>query len=171
LDVLNIIISSFQQPQGSGGIGQGSTFPTNAPPTALPPGSLKCEHVPKPILVSAQIQNEKLALGSKRQQLRNAADILIQGAQKLKRVTADEDQFWAGALRLRKNNWCLVSGRGGLPGHPQHGHQPHLPHGTRLGTGSQLFVHYGFRDGKSNTRFSNFFLSIQGNNPYERKKK
>ncbi|KAG0211946.1 RNA polymerase II mediator complex subunit [Mortierella sp. NVP41] len=143
LDVLNIIISSFQSPLGAGGTGPGSTLPTNAPPTALPPGSLKCENVPKPILVSAQIQNEKLALGSKRQQLRNAADVLMQGAQKLRRVMADEDQFWAGALRLRKNNWCLVSGRSG---HALQGAHPHLQHGNRLGTGSQLFVHYGFRD-------------------------
>ncbi|KAF9539129.1 RNA polymerase II mediator complex subunit [Mortierella hygrophila] len=136
LDVLNIIISSFQMPSGAGG--PGSNFPSNAPPTALPPGSLKCEHVPKPILVSAQIQNEKLALGAKRQQLRNAADILMQGAQKLRGVMVDEDQFWAGALRLRKNNWCLVSGRSGQQGLQMH-------HG-RQGTGSQLFVHYGFRD-------------------------
>ncbi|KAF9920528.1 RNA polymerase II mediator complex subunit [Linnemannia zychae] len=145
LDVLNIIISSFQQPPGSSGTGAASTFPNNTPPTALPPGSLKCEYVPKPILVSAQIQNEKLALGAKRQQLRNAADILLQGAQKLKRVVADEDQFWASALRLRRNNWCLVSSRGGKPGYPQQGHV-HLPHGNRLGAGSQLFVHYGFKD-------------------------
>ncbi|KAF9155511.1 RNA polymerase II mediator complex subunit [Linnemannia schmuckeri] len=144
LDVLNIIISSFQSP--SGAIGSGSNFPSNAPPTALPPGSLKCEHVPKPILVSAQIQNEKLALGAKRQQLRNAADILIQGAQKLRGVMVDEDQFWAGALRLRKNNWCLVSGRSGQPGYNQQGFQLHPPHGSRQGTGSHLFVHYGFRD-------------------------
>ncbi|OAQ28717.1 hypothetical protein K457DRAFT_19894 [Linnemannia elongata AG-77] len=144
LDVLNIIISSFQLPSGAGG--PGSNFPPNAPPTALPPGSLKCEQVPKPILVSAQIQNEKLALGAKRQQLRNAADILMQGAQKLRRVMVDEDQFWAGALRLRKNNWCLVSGRSGQQGHNQQGLQMHHQHGGRQGTGSQLFVHYGFRD-------------------------
>ncbi|KAK3832831.1 MAG: subunit 17 of mediator complex-domain-containing protein [Linnemannia gamsii] len=146
LDVLNIVISSFQSPHGSGGSGPGSTFPTNPPLTALPPGSLKCEYVPKPVLVSAQIQNEKLALGAKRQQLRSAADILMQGAKKLKRVMVDEDEFWAGALTLRKNNWCLVSGRSGVPGHLQQGVHPHLLHGNRLGTGSQLFVHYGFRD-------------------------
>ncbi|KAF9908591.1 hypothetical protein EC991_009736 [Linnemannia zychae] len=148
LDVLNIVISSYQSLHGAGGTGPGSTFPTNPPITALPPGSLKCEYVPKPVLVSAQIQNEKLALGAKRQQLRNAADILMQGANKLRGVMVDEDEFWAGALTLRKNNWCLVSGRGGLSGHLQQGPHLHLQHGSRLGAGSQLFVHYGFRDGK-----------------------
>ncbi|KAF9125268.1 hypothetical protein BGW39_007533 [Mortierella sp. 14UC] len=149
LDVLNIVISSYQSPHGAGGTGLGSTFPTNPPITALPPGSLKCEYVPKPVLVSAQIQNEKLALGAKRQQLHIAADILTQGAQKLRGVMVDEDEFWAGALTLRKNNWCLVSGRSGLSGHLQQGPHLHLLHGSRLGTGSQLFVHYGFRDAGS----------------------
>ncbi|KAG0018051.1 hypothetical protein BGZ80_007617 [Entomortierella chlamydospora] len=139
LDVLNIIISSYQSnsgiSSGIGGAGGGplTTLP-NAPPTALPPGSLKCEYVPRaPPSLSAQISNEKMALGGKKHQLRNAANILMQGAQKLKKVMADESQFWEGALRLRKNNWCIVSSK---PGH----------HGNRLASGSQLFVQYGFQD-------------------------
>ncbi|KAF9100633.1 RNA polymerase II mediator complex subunit [Mortierella sp. AM989] len=139
LDVLNIIISSYQSNSGTssglGGTGGGpmTTLP-NAPPTALPPGSLKCEYVPRaPLSLSTQISNEKMALGGKKHQLRNAADILMQGATKLKKVMAGESQFWAGALRLRRNNWCIVSSR---PGH----------HGNRLATGSQLFVQYGFQD-------------------------
>ncbi|KAF9172354.1 RNA polymerase II mediator complex subunit [Mortierella sp. AD011] len=139
LDVLNIIISSYQSnsgiSSGIGGAGGGplTTLP-NAPPTALPPGSLKCEYVPRaPLSLSAQISNEKMALGGKKHQLRNAANILMQGAQKLKKVMADESQFWEGALRLRKNNWCIVSSK---PGH----------HGNRLASGSQLFVQYGFQD-------------------------
>ncbi|KAI7822344.1 subunit 17 of mediator complex-domain-containing protein [Gamsiella multidivaricata] len=143
LDVLNIIISSYQTTSGTvGGAGSGpiSTLP-NAPLTALPPGSLKCEYVPKaPLPLSALISNEKMALGGKKHQLRNAADILMQGAQKLKKVMVDEGQFWEGALRLRKNNWCIVSAKTGS------GQQPHLYHGNRLASGTQLFVHYGFRD-------------------------
>lgn len=138
LDALNIIISSYQSISGStsAGASVASLSNPNAPPTALPPGSLKCEYVPRAVLpVAAQIANEKLALGGKKHHLRSAADILMQGAKKLKRVMADEDQFWAGALRLRKNNWCIVSAKVGAgPGQQQH--QQHL------------FVHYGFRDGK-----------------------
>ncbi|KAF9569134.1 RNA polymerase II mediator complex subunit [Mortierella alpina] len=136
LDALNIIISSYQSTSGSASAG-GSVATLsnpNAPPTALPPGSLKCEYVPRAVLpLSAQIANEKLALGGKKHHLRSAADILMQGAKKLKKVMADEDQFWAGALRLRKNNWCIVSAKVGAgPGQQQQ--QQHL------------FVHYGFRD-------------------------
>ncbi|KAF9184223.1 RNA polymerase II mediator complex subunit [Haplosporangium sp. Z 11] len=153
LDVLNIIIASYQIPAGTTG-GAGMVTPLsnpNAPLTALPPGSLKCEYVPRtPLPVSTQIANEKLALGGKKHHLRNAANILMQGAQKLKKVMADEDQFWAGALRLRKNNWCIVSGKSG-PGHHHHhhhqgSHHQHHHHGNRLASGSHLFVHYGFRD-------------------------
>ncbi|KAF9205499.1 FtsJ methyltransferase domain-containing protein 2 [Haplosporangium sp. Z 27] len=134
LDVLNIIISSYQSNSGSAsGLG-GAGGPMTTPPTALPPGSLKCEYVPRaPLSLSTQISNEKMALGGKKHQLRNAADILMQGAQKLKKVMADESQFWEGALRLRKNNWCIVSSR---LGH----------HVNRLASGSQLFVQYGFQD-------------------------
>ncbi|KAG0233220.1 RNA polymerase II mediator complex subunit [Mortierella sp. GBA43] len=145
LDVLNIIISSYQMGAGStsgvSGSGPISTLP-NAAPTVLPPGSLKCEYVPKaPLPLSAQITNEKMALGGKKHQLRTAADILMQGAQKLKKVMADESQFWADALRLRKNNWCIVAAKGGA-GQPPHHHH----HSGRLAGGSQLYVHYGFRD-------------------------
>jgi hypothetical protein len=83
-----------------------------------------------------------MALGGKKHQLRTAADILMQGAQKLKKVMADESQFWADALRLRKNNWCIVAAKGGA-GQPPHHHH----HSGRLAGGSQLYVHYGFRDG------------------------
>ncbi|KAI8606280.1 subunit 17 of mediator complex-domain-containing protein [Dissophora ornata] len=145
LDVLNIIISSYQLntgPSGGAGSGSMSTIPSNAPPTALPPGSLKCEYVPKaPLPLSTLISNEKMALGGKKHQLRSAADILMQGATKLKKVMADESQFWQGALRLRKNNWCIVSAKTGA------GQQlPHHHHGSRMASGSQLFVQYGFRD-------------------------
>ncbi|KAG9319847.1 hypothetical protein KVV02_005326 [Mortierella alpina] len=136
LDALNILISSYQSISGSASAGASvaALSNPNAPPTALPPGSLKCEYVPRAVLpLSAQIANEKLALGGKKHHLRSAADILMQGAKKLKKVMADEDQFWAGALRLRKNNWCIVSAKVGAgPGQQQH--QQHL------------FVHYGFRD-------------------------
>ncbi|CAO3572948.1 unnamed protein product [Mortierella alpina] len=136
LDALNIIISSYQSLSGSASAGPSvaALSNPNAPPTALPPGSLKCEYVPRAVLpLAAQIANEKLALGGKKHHLRSAADILMQGAKKLKKVMADEDQFWAGALRLRKNNWCIVSAKAGAgPGQQQH--QQHL------------FVHYGFRD-------------------------
>jgi hypothetical protein len=74
---------------------------------------------------------------------------------------ADEDEFWAGALTLRKNNWCLVSGRGGLSAHLQQGSHLQLLHGNRLGTGSQLFVHYGFRDGKGLHLATGFSFSKQ----------
>ncbi|KAF9940886.1 hypothetical protein BGZ67_006548 [Mortierella alpina] len=136
LDALNIIISSYQSISGSASAGASvaALSNPNAPPTALPPGSLKCEYVPRAVLpLSAQITNEKLALGGKKHHLRSAADILMQGAKKLKKVMADEDQFWAGALRLRKNNWCIVSAKVGA-GTGQQQHQQHL------------FVHYGFRD-------------------------
>ncbi|KAG0310068.1 hypothetical protein BGZ99_000684 [Dissophora globulifera] len=158
LDVLNIIISSYQMNNGPGGgnissggmIGSGGGAGTmstltnnNAPPTALPPGSLKCEYVPRtPQTLSALISNEKMALGGKKHQLRNAADILMQGATKLKKVMADESQFWQGALTLRKNNWCIVSGRTGA-GQQQLLHHHHV---SRIANGSQLFVQYGFRD-------------------------
>ncbi|KAG0251952.1 RNA polymerase II mediator complex subunit [Mortierella polycephala] len=154
LDVLNIIIASYQVPAGAtGSAGIVTSLPNpNTPLTALPPGSLKCEYVPRtPLPVSTQIANEKLALGGKKHHLRNASDILMQGAQKLKKVMADEDQFWAGALRLRKNNWCIVSGKPGSGHHHHHHHQGshhqhHHHHGNRLASGSHLFVHYGFRD-------------------------
>ncbi|KAG0212395.1 RNA polymerase II mediator complex subunit [Mortierella sp. GBA30] len=136
LDALNIILSSYQSVSGAISVGSVAALPNpNAPPTALPPGSLKCEYVPRPQLpLSTQIANEKMALGGKKHHLRSAADILIQGARKLKKVMADEDQFWAGALRLRKNNWCIVSAKAGAgPGLQHHQHQ-------------HLFVHYGFRD-------------------------
>ncbi|KAF9431470.1 FtsJ methyltransferase domain-containing protein 2 [Entomortierella beljakovae] len=136
LDALNIIISSYQTNSGTtngiGGVGGGVTAMPNTP--ALPPGSLKCEYVPKPIPTSsALISNEKMALGGKKHQLRNASDILMQGAHKLEKVMSDESQFWEGALRLHKNNWCIVASK---PGH----------HGNRLASGSQLFVQYGFQD-------------------------
>ncbi|ORZ06328.1 subunit 17 of mediator complex-domain-containing protein [Lobosporangium transversale] len=134
LDVLNIIISSYQiNPGTTGGIG--STNNGAMPNSALPPGSLKCDYVPRaPLSLQTMISNEKMALGSKKHQLRSAAAILMQGAQKLKKVMADESQFWGGALRLRKNNWCIVSAK---TGH----------HSTnRITGGSQLYVHYGFQD-------------------------
>lgn len=125
------------------GLGVSGGGPMSTLPNALPPGSLKCEYVPKaPLPLSAQISNEKMALGGKKHQLRSAADILMQGAQKLKKVMADESQFWEDALRLRKNNWCIVAAKGGA------GQPPHHHHGNRLASGSQLFVHYGFKDGK-----------------------
>ncbi|KAF9959388.1 hypothetical protein BGZ72_009753 [Mortierella alpina] len=145
LDALNIIISSYQSISGStsAGTSVAALSNSNAPPTALPPGSLKCEYVPRAALpLSAQIANEKLALGGKKHHLRSAADILMQGAKKLKKVMADEDQFWAGALRLRKNNWCIVSAKVGAgPGQQQQ--QQHL------------FVHYGFRDGCRGSKLRN----------------
>ncbi|KAK3817202.1 MAG: subunit 17 of mediator complex-domain-containing protein [Benniella sp.] len=142
LDVLNIIISSYQLNAGStSGLGVSGGGPMSTLTNALPPGSLKCEYVPKaPLPLSTQISNEKMAIGGKKHQLRSAADILMQGAQKLKKVMADESQFWEDALRLRKNNWCIVAAKGGA------GQPPHHHHGNRLSSGSQLFVHYGFRD-------------------------
>ncbi|KAF9427336.1 hypothetical protein BGZ94_005083 [Podila epigama] len=129
LDVLNIIISSYHAP----GINN-TTVPV------LPPGSLKCEYVAKATMpLSTQISNEMLAIGSKKHHLRKASQILMQGAQKLQEVMDNEDQFWEGAHRLRKNNWCIVSTNTGGATVAQH--RTH-----RIGPSSQLFVHYGFRD-------------------------
>jgi hypothetical protein len=155
LDVLNIIISSYQA-TGAGGAGSGGpggagpsglaiSAPQNALPAVLPPGSLKCGTVFKPMPpLASQIASDKLSLGSKRHHLKNASNILMQGAQKLKQVMANEDQFWAEALKLRKNNWCIVSAKssGGGGGY----------HGGRA-SASQLFVQYGFRDGKGQQIF------------------
>lgn len=156
LDILNIIISSYQGtgagsngPGSSGGIGSGGpviSAPQNAIPAVLPPGSLKCERTAKAApTLSAQIAAEKLSIGSKKRHLKNAANILMQGAQKLKRVMANEDQFWAEALKLRKNNWCIVSAKSIQGG----GY-----HANRMASASQLFVQYGFRDGKQFCRYS-----------------
>lgn len=160
LDVLNIIISSYQASGaggsglgGPGGLGPGGlsiSAPQNGIPPVLPPGSLKCEYVPKANQSTAiQNANDKLSLGSKKHHLKNAANILMQGAQKLKRVMANEDQFWAEALKLRKNNWCIVSAKSGGGGY----------HANRMASASQLFVQYGFRDGKDN-RYRILFLTV-----------
>ncbi|KAG0269393.1 hypothetical protein DFQ27_003721 [Actinomortierella ambigua] len=176
LDVLNIIISSYQNPgvgtsAGAGGVGgvggpaaaaaasaaaggvtggaagPGGPMSNSAANSQqiLPPGTLRCEHTSNTTVeASIQIQKEKMAIGGKRLQFKVARDILMQGAQKLQSVVSSEDHFWSSALRLRKNNWCIVSTNpGGGPsgsGSLMHGHHHrHVP-------GSQLYVHYGFRD-------------------------
>lgn len=126
LDVLTTIIASYQ----TANIKDSQQYP-------LPPGTLKCEYVTKvTVPLSNQISSEKLALGSKKNHLRKASQILMQGADNLKKVMENEDQFWEGALRLRKNNWSIGSKSGGA-----------APRVNRLGTGSQLSVYYGFGDG------------------------
>ncbi|KAF9338274.1 hypothetical protein BG006_006616 [Podila minutissima] len=125
LDVLTTIIASYQ----TANIKDSQQYP-------LPPGTLKCEYVTKATVpLSNQISSEKLALGSKKNHLRKASQILMQGADNLKKVMENEDQFWEGALRLRKNNWSIGSKSGGA-----------APRVNRLGTGSQLSVYYGFGD-------------------------
>ncbi|KAG0228385.1 RNA polymerase II mediator complex subunit [Actinomortierella wolfii] len=160
LDVLNIIISSYQNPTASAGTagggatataggaaaggagGPGGAMSSNAVNTQqiLPPGTLRCEFTSNTTVEAAtQIQKEKMAIGGKKLQLKVARDILVQGAQKLQSVVSSEDNFWNSALRLRKNNWCIVSAKPGAGGPLMHGHH-------RLAHGSQLYVHYGFRD-------------------------
>ncbi|KAG0040643.1 hypothetical protein BGZ82_000064 [Podila clonocystis] len=125
LDVLTTIIASYQ----TANIKDSQQYP-------LPPGTLKCEYVTKATVpLSNQISSEKLALGSKKNHLRKASQILMQGAENLKKVMENEDQFWEGALRLRKNNWSIGSKTGGA-----------APRVNRLGSGSQLSVYYGFGD-------------------------
>ncbi|KAG0029665.1 hypothetical protein BGZ81_003546 [Podila clonocystis] len=125
LDVLTTIIASYQ----TANIKDSQQYP-------LPPGTLKCEYVTKATVpLSNQISSEKLALGSKKNHLRKASQILMQGAENLRKVMENEDQFWEGALRLRKNNWSIGSKTGGA-----------ALRVNRLGSGSQLSVYYGFGD-------------------------
>ncbi|KAG0345170.1 Centromere/kinetochore protein zw10 [Podila humilis] len=130
LDILNAILASYQPPN------------INAKDNLLvPPGMLKCENVIKATVpLSTQISNEKLSFGSKKNHLRKASQILMKGAGDLKKVMEHEDQFWEGAVRLRKSNWSI----GVKPTGPGQQHRV-----NRLGTGSQLSVYYGFGDGKS----------------------
>ncbi|KAF9585509.1 RNA polymerase II mediator complex subunit [Lunasporangiospora selenospora] len=143
LDALNIIISSYQTSAIQGASSSGAIIqPSNVQPSVLPAGALKCEYVPKALPpVSTQVMNEKLALGGKNHHLRSAADILTGGAKRLQNVMANEDHFWAEALRLRKNNWCIVASKAGGPHQSMYAGQS-----NRSSTGSHLFVHYGFRD-------------------------
>ncbi|KAF9028498.1 hypothetical protein BGZ52_010823 [Haplosporangium bisporale] len=126
LDVLTTIIASYQ-------VGNNIKANQELP---LPPGTLKCEYVTKATVpLSSQISSEKLALGSKKNHLRKASQILMQGAENLKKVMENEDQFWEGALRLRKNNWSIGSRSSGSA------HRI-----NRHAAGSQLSVYYGFGD-------------------------
>ncbi|CAG8529565.1 6756_t:CDS:10 [Paraglomus occultum] len=102
IGLLNAILASVNQ----------NFNPTTPLPVAAGTIDYRYQNPPKPNKV-ARVQNVKLILGSKRKQLRGAADMLLSRAENLNVVVDNERTFWSEALLLRQNNWCMGAGLAG----------------------------------------------------------
>ncbi|ORX66425.1 hypothetical protein DL89DRAFT_63652 [Linderina pennispora] len=78
-------------------------------PMPLPVGALGTTRTDKVRLAEQQkVDRMKFVLGAKQQQLKEAADILSESAQRLQNVANSENRFWRGAFEMRRRNWTVM---------------------------------------------------------------
>ncbi|KAJ1942418.1 hypothetical protein FBU59_003204, partial [Linderina macrospora] len=100
-------------------------------PLPLPVGALGTTRTDKVRLAEQQkVDRIKFVLGAKQQQLREAADILAESAQRLQSVASSENRFWRGAFAMRRRNWTVMQR-------------------NRKVFGDRFFVRYGYSDAGS----------------------
>jgi mediator of RNA polymerase II transcription subunit 17, fungi type len=93
-DLLSLLLSS-QDNQPSGGLGPSSVL--SAAIVSKPPK-----------VASVQAFDSQLAIGSKDEALRKAADLFKSSAESMERVRAVGENYWVNALKIRRGNWGLV---------------------------------------------------------------
>lgn len=80
-----------------------------SPISSLPSSTLSTTLVSKPPPIpSVQAFNAQLAVGSKDEALRKAADIFKDAAGSMERGRVKGERYWVDALKIRRGNWGLV---------------------------------------------------------------
>ncbi|CAM0141072.1 unnamed protein product [Umbelopsis sp. WA50703] len=103
----------------------------------LPPNALQATYVSRPkSALKHEVDASKLALGSKRKQLKDASAFLLNSASALEKLVKSEQDFWDEALEMRRKCWLIQPGNASQP-------QP----GASMTPGERSFyVQYGFGD-------------------------
>lgn len=116
----------------------------NPPVQNLPPKPLTATTVTNPPPIqSVQTFDTQLVIGSKDESLRKAASLFKTTADTMEESRLHGEQYWANALKIRKDNWGLLPAP--------------LPFGSFLGKGadktsSDFLVSFGMEECQSHVR-------------------
>ncbi|KAG2182051.1 hypothetical protein INT43_006977 [Umbelopsis isabellina] len=124
LDVINIMLLSQSKA-------------TVTKDLVLPPNALQATYVARPkSAIKHEVDATKLALGSKRKQLKDASAFLLNSASSLERLVKSEQDFWDEALEMRRKCWLIQPGNASQP----------QPGGSMTPGERSFYVQYGFGD-------------------------